>query len=43
MIIIALPAYNEEIALPPLLDSIAQVRQTMLPELSTRSATSCEP
>ncbi|MBN1427280.1 MAG: glycosyltransferase family 2 protein [Anaerolineae bacterium] len=33
MIIIALPAYNEEIALPPLLDSIAQVRQDTLPDL----------
>ncbi|MBN1313522.1 MAG: glycosyltransferase family 2 protein [Anaerolineae bacterium] len=33
MIIVALPAYNEEIALPPLLDSIAQVRQTTLPDL----------
>jgi dolichol-phosphate mannosyltransferase len=33
MIIVTLPAYNEEIALPPLLDSIAQVRQKLLPEL----------
>lgn len=33
MIIITLPAYNEEVALPPLLDAIAQVRQTSLPEL----------
>jgi len=33
MIIIALPAYNEEIALPPLLDSVIQVRQDSLPEL----------
>lgn len=33
MIIVTLPAYNEEIALPPLLNAIAQVRQTSLPEL----------
>jgi dolichol-phosphate mannosyltransferase len=33
MIIVTLPAYNEEIALSPLLDAITQVRQTSLPEL----------
>lgn len=33
MIIVTLPAYNEEIALPPLLDAIARVRQMSLPEL----------
>lgn len=33
MITVTLPAYNEEIALPPLLDAIAQVRQKSLPEL----------
>lgn len=33
MIIVTLPAYNEEVALPPLLDAIAQVRHTSLPEL----------
>lgn len=33
MISIILPAYNEEEALPPLLDAIAEVRQTALPEL----------
>ncbi len=33
MVIVTLPAYNEEVALPPLLDAIAQVRQMSLPEL----------
>jgi dolichol-phosphate mannosyltransferase len=33
MVIVTLPAYNEEIALPPLLDTIVQVRQKSLSEL----------
>lgn len=33
MVIVTLPAYNEEEALPPLLDSIAAVRESSLPEL----------
>jgi dolichol-phosphate mannosyltransferase len=33
MIIIALPAYDEELALPPLLDAIAAVRASTLPDL----------
>ena len=33
MIIVVLPAYNEEEALPPLLDAIAAVREIKLPDL----------
>src|SRR5574341_685655 len=33
MISLILPAYNEEEALPPLLEAIARVRQTDLPDL----------
>jgi dolichol-phosphate mannosyltransferase len=33
MVIVALPAYNEQQALPPLLETMKQVRQTHLPDL----------
>lgn len=33
MIIVILPAYNEELALPPLLDALAEVRASSLPEM----------
>ena len=33
--LVILPAYNEEEALPPLLDSLAAVREAHLPEMRT--------
>jgi dolichol-phosphate mannosyltransferase len=35
MITVILPAYNEEVALPPLLDALAKVRAMSLPDLRT--------